>query len=417
MGVVTSVVLVWRDRIALSLAPMLNPSHHRSTDMKRVGAIGWLLACTVGFAQTPVSVLPGTMVKTPLPMPQTKEKEKEKPKDTATPSTIIPPAGSGTTASLPALPIMVSPPVEATSLPSLSSLLTSPLPTMPTLSPYATTSPAGCVVPTQSCVPCGAPLFSTRTLAGRSCMDRLKIWLNFQPAPGCTIPVTTTSYEAPLRNYFPCSNVKNPGYPAQCATGNCTTGTCAVPGARCATSTRSSEFWDRWGLAAVRGSSCTDPACKAPIQKGYGLWQTPSRMPATTGELGYSCAPMAIPLPASCVGNPAGTIPPCQSCATRPRCPQTSLDQLAGLFHPYGGGSASACKDGSCGTNVNAAPPTATVPVIMGYYQPSKQGFRFAHPTSHSGANAPGTGPIMPPPPPTGLAPLNDVIQQTGAKR
>ncbi|MGL6074585.1 MAG: hypothetical protein ACRC8S_10535 [Fimbriiglobus sp.] len=361
--------------------------------MKRLWVLGLGLACSVGFAQTPVSVLPGTTVKS------------EPKKDAATPSTIIPPAGAGVApTSLPALPILVNAEPAHSGLQPLSSLLAAPLPTIPLLSPYASGAP--CAPACQPAVPCGAPLFSGKRQAGASCLDRIMTWLCYQPPAGCMPGPEANPYQAPLRAYFPCAPMKNPGYPANCANGTCRVGS---GGVACAAKP-TSEFWNRWGIAAIRGQNCTDPACKAPINKGYGAWQVPSKMPATTGELGFGCAPMAIPLPANCVGNPAGTIPPCQSCATKPRCAQTSLDQLAGLFHPYG-----QCKDGSCGTTVNTAPPTATVPVIMGYYQPSKQGYRFAHPTSPTGTPAAHTAPIMPAaataPAPTGLPPLAQVAR------
>jgi hypothetical protein len=231
----------------------------------------------------------------------------------------------------------------------------------------------------------------------RPCLDRVMLWLTFQPAPSCAPPIEPVAYHAPLRAYFPCEAVKNPGYPAACATGKCAKEDTSFSG----------QLLCRLGLGSG-GQECTDPSCRAPLPKGYGMFAKPSAMRATTGELGYTCAPMAVPLPAACVGG--GEIPTCLK-PMNAKCGASITDRLLGVFDP-------SCK--SCSANsgqvayqpvgfaaaraksMEPVPvPTSTVPVIMGYYHPNNKGYRFANP---NGMN-----------PPTAPTPYQGALQQAGA--
>lgn len=277
----------------------------------------------------------------------------------------------------------------------LPNILTAPLPTTPTTSvlPHATSLAGTCATGTcttgtcATCdagtVPCGTPLL--QPLLGRSTffggdraaancgerptLDRLKAWLCYQPGPSVWPGFTPTPYAAPIRAYFPASENR-------CATG----------GTNCAPGQGGNPYAAGNQLQPAVNSGCTGSACRAPLSKGFGLFAHPSSTYATTGPIGVACAPVAVPLPPSCVGS-AAPLP----CSPRSGC--STYDRLLGFFS-LGGCSAQkawTCPTTNCqnpGQNcvqnnpyatVNAAPPTATVPVIMGYTQPSS-GYRFANP-------------------------------------
>lgn len=323
--------------------------------MKRAIVLGLgLLSGASAWAQTPVSVsvYPGTSVRT-------------RPGQDATPGTVLAPADA------PA-------PARFDALQPLGGLLAMPLPTSPTVAAGGCATGA-CAKP---CGPsCGAALFPTAARDGsgkpRTCADRVLNWLTWNPGPGVLPVLTPTPYQAPLRAYFSCTPLKNPGYPATSCGGSPGVGTVS----------------DAAGRVGSDGA-CPSASCGSPIPKGLGLFAKPSTGTPTTGAQSYGCAPVAIPLPAACVGAS-------QSCgAARPACTSGcglgAMDRLMNLFAPgCRGDAATATTIATYPTAQAVAPqanpvaqvaataPATVVPVIMGYAPPAGPGYHFANPTSN----------------------------------
>ena len=297
--------------------------------MKRVLIVGLGVAFgSAALAQSPapppVSVYPGTSVRvagTPR----------------VTPTTVLAPADTPVPAPTPApAPAPAAPAVTAAGradpLQPLGGLLSMPLPTSPTVA--AGTCASG------SCAPaCGSPLFSTLARDGagkpRPCLDRVVNWLTWHPGPSVLPVLVPTPYQTPLRDYFACTPLKNPGYPAAA--------TCASPagaGPRLAAAL---------GLGSV-ATGCADGASK----------------PRVSCATAFGCqpvAPVVIPLP-----------PVFASPAERHggRC---AMDRLMGLL---GCGTCRAeTANTSCATTPSVGVPNAaTTPA--GYY--------YATPPSHQAA-------------------------------
>jgi len=331
--------------------------------MKRFFLLGSLLVnAAAGFAADPLSVYPGTTVKTA---------------ESATPSTVLTPAVSSPTSSTPlAMPSTLSQPLSrilgsaaspATQQPSMP--VSYPMngmiaPTVP-VSAYQT---AGCE--TGTCAAnCDVPLFPTAGGSGRPrpALDRLIDWLSYRPGPSQLPILVPVPYSAPLRAYFPCRD------PGSCG------GTAGPSGSG---SGYGGGLGSRFGSAGMGiGScntvdgSCKDRVCNAPIPKGFGAFAKPSGYCPTAGSLGVGCAPIAVPLPASCVGT--------MGCVAG--CRQSRGNAFARLFGCFSS-TTHGCSSGGCAGvagDPNWQPPTATVPMIMGYTFPTQGQYRFAHPTTH----------------------------------
>ena len=261
----------------------------------------------------------------------------------------------------------------------LPNILTMPLPTTSTVSCLPTNTVQACET---ECVPCGTPLFGShrnaRGVVGMGSlpsMERLKQWIYYQPGPSVLPVFTPTPYQAPVRAYFPCNT-------SQCANQGAVN--CYAPHDR-------NAVVNNAGVTPV--AACTSTACRAPIVKGFGLFAKPSSTCATTGSIGVNCAPVAVPLPASCVGTASPT-----TCT--PRACGSVLDRMLAIFtcESCQKPNAWACPSTTCNlpnqsgcTAVCATSPTATVPVIMGFTQPAS-GYRFANPVA-----VPGYAQSMPP--------------------
>ena len=252
-------------------------------------------------APLPVSVYPGTTV--PMSAPQV-----------ATPVAPTPPVATPAPAAMPA----ASPPTQpghAGPLQPLASLLAMPLPTAPTVAAGACASGT---CPTASCGPaCGTPLFPTTARDGtgksRPCLDRTVNWLTWHPGPSILPVLTPTPYHAPLRAYFACTPLKNPGYPAACSAT---------------------------GAAAAAG--CASGTCQARPASGYGVATQPTAAASRTP----SSLALVIPLPAACAGP--------TDCGVG----RSAIDRLLGQF----ANGYNTCPTGSCVTPVgyqSAAPALA----------------------------------------------------------
>ena len=293
--------------------------------MKRAMILGFSVAFGASaWAQgpTPVSVYPGTTVRT-------------RPAGDATPTTVLAPAespaapaplaapmSSGRTATTPVVTQHPVGPGQFDALQPLGGLLSMPLPTSPTV-PAGMCASGACGTP---CPPaCGAPLFTTvsRDAAGkpRPGFDRVMNWLTWHPGPSVLPVLTPVPYHAPIRAYVACVPEKNPGYPAAaapCATSH-------APGLRLG-----SAFLAASQPAAT--GTCANGSCKTRIFNGFGLFAPSSCDAPASSPVGYGCAPVAIPLP------PAYATP--SQCGHG----RSAMDRLIGLF--------------SCGTCCPTGPTT-----------------------------------------------------------
>lgn len=271
--------------------------------MKRAMILGFSVAFGASaWAQSPVSVYPGTTVRT-------------RPTEDATPATRLAPAESPSPASAvyatmpgtrtPATLVAAQPsvaPARFDALQPLGGLLSMPLPTSPTVSAGVCASGA-CGT---TCPPaCGTPLFPTTARDGagnpRPCFERVLNWLTWHPGPSLLPVLTPTPYHAPLRAYIACVPEKNPRYPA------------AAP---CATGHASGQ---RLGSAFLSASQpaqtdpCANGSCKTRIFNGFGLFAPSSCAAPTTN-------PVVIPLP--------------QPYTSASQCGhgRSAMDRLMGLF-------------------------------------------------------------------------------------
>ena len=262
-------------------------------------------------APQPVSVYPGTTVRRPAAQD-------------ATPAVPAPPAVTPAPAAVPAPAVpQVLPQVQpgrADPLQPLAGLLAMPLPTAPTVAAGAC-SAGTCA--TGSCSPaCGTPLFSTvaRDGAGKSrpCLERTLNWLTWHPGPSILPVLTPTPYQAPLRAYFTCTPLKNPGYPAACSAAKPDGG-------------------------AAPASGCADGSCKARPASAFGVATRPALAAPVPSQLA-----LVIPLPPASAGP--------SECGGR-----GAVDRLLGLF----AGGCSTC-------------PTGTGVTPVGYQSAAPSDFRFA---------------------------------------
>lgn len=274
--------------------------------MKRAMVLGFGVAFgSAALAQPPspqpVSVYPGTTVR--LPVAQD-----------AAPTTAMPaPAAS------PAPAVMPTQPGGADPLQPLAGLLAMPLPTAPTVAAGACAT-GNC--PTGSCTPaCGAPLFPTTARDGsgksRPCLDRTVNWLTWHPGPSILPVLTPAPYQAPLRAYFACTPLKNPGYPAACSTG-----------------------------AAAPSGPCADGSCKARPVSGFGVATRPAAAAPEPTQLA-----LVIPLPPACAGPSEASVG------------RSAMDRLLGLF-------AGGCSTGTC--------PTGPAVTPVGYQYAAPTGYGLA---------------------------------------
>jgi hypothetical protein len=271
--------------------------------------------------------------------------------------------------------------------------------------PTAPTVPAGVYASgtcsTGNCGPaCGAPLFPTTQVCGpngcvktRPCLERVIDWLTYHPGPSVLPLFTPTPHRAPLRDYFACPAIQTPGY----ASGGCASGNCATATAGCTTGCGNSGNVLTRALGIASGDTCA-----APKHKGLGLFAHPSSASPTTCSPAYDCVPVAVPLPAACVGYGAG----CRGNA----CGGGALSRVLRHFTP-GHGSAGVCTNAACTTPgctgcaagistptavttvatpdwtptwTAATPPTAMpTPTVMGYVPAAAPtSYHFADPTS-----------------------------------
>lgn len=269
--------------------------------MKRAMILGFSVVFgSAAFAQPaaplPVSVYPGTTV----PLTATQD------------ATNTPPPATPAPAAMPTPPAAPAHSGHAGPLQPLASLLAMPLPTAPTVAAGACASGA---CPTASCGPaCGAPLFPTTARDGtgksRPCLDRVVKWLTWHPGPSILPVLTPTPYHAPLRAYFTCTPLKNPGYPAACSAAAAT--------------------------GAAPAGACASGTCQARPASGYGVATRPAADAPTPGSLA-----LVIPLPAACAGP--------TDCGVG----RSAIDRLLGQF----AGGCTTCTTGSCST------PSAVTPV------------------------------------------------------
>ncbi len=266
--------------------------------MKRSMVLGFTMAFgSAAMAQPtaplPVSVYPGTTVRLPVAQDA--------------PPPTVPAAATPAPAAMPA---PAAPQVQlgrADPLQPLAGLLAMPLPTAPTVAAGAC-STGNC--PTGSCAPaCGTPLFSTMARDGtgksRPCLERTLNWLTWHPGPSVLPVLTPAPYQTPLRAYFACTPLKNPGYPAACSAGN----------------------------TAAPAGGCADGSCKARSASAFGVATRPAA--ATPTQLA-----LVIPLPPASAGP--------SECGVG----HGAMDRLLGLFA------------GDCRT---CSPSTAVTPVGYRY--------------------------------------------------
>ena len=311
----------------------------------------------------------------------------------------------------PSLPTYLSPRHHVSSVDlshPLPNILTTPLPTTPTVS-YSVNSM--CNTCSTGGVRCGTPLFqpllgsrgTANGVVGMGSLpsvERLKQWISYQPGPSVLPVFVPTPYQAPVRAYFPC-----------------TTNSCANQGpVNCYPAHDRNAVTSSGSVTAAMTGGCTSAACRAPIAKGFGLFARPSSTCATTGSIGVTCAPVAVPLPASCVGSAMPS-----TCG--PRACGSVRDRMMSLFTIGGCHNANAwtCPSTTCNlpnqggcTTAAVNPPTATVPVIMGYTQPNS-GYRFANPVAGPGQYAPTMQPVSKAPAAQSVAPAANAM--TAANR
>ncbi len=376
-------------------APMLNTVNAQPTPIIRTNPFTKLLDLPVNKAKSPVMMSEPISVYSGTTIPMV-------PNVTTAPTMVT----------TPSLPSYLSPRRHISSVDltqPLPNILTAPLPTTPTVSYSANST---CNTCSTGCVPCGTPLFqpvmgSRGMLGSRGIangvvgmgslpsMDRLKHWIGYQPGPSGLPVFVPTPYHAPVRAYFPC-----------------TPNSCANQGpVNCYPAHDRNAVASSGSVTPAATGDCTSAACRAPIAKGFGLFARPSSTCATTGSIGVNCAPVAVPLPASCVGSATPT--PCG-----PRACGSVLDRMLSFFTIGCGHNANAwaCPSTTCnlpnqaGCNTVAVnPPTATVPVIMGYTQPVS-GYRFANPVAGPGQYAPTMQPVSKAPPTQSVEPAVNAV-------
>ncbi len=280
--------------------------------MKRAMILGFSVAFGASaWAQTPtpVSVYPGTSVRT-------------RPAGDATPPTVLAPAGStaapaplaapmpsGRPATTPVVTQQPVAPGHFDALQPLGGLLAMPLPTSPTV-PAGQCASGACGAP---CPPaCGAPLYSTASRDGagkpRPCFDRVVNWLTWHPGPSLLPVLTPNPYHAPLRAYIACVPEKNYAYPAAAA---------------CATGHAGGQRLGSAFLAASQPAAnnpCANGSCKTRMFNVFGLFAPTDCVAPTGNPAGYGCAPVVIPMP------PAYTAP--SQCGHG----RSAMDRLMGLF-------------------------------------------------------------------------------------
>ena len=314
----------------------------------------------------------------------------------------------------------------------LYDLLSAPLPTSPSVPAYQYTHAvfpeSVLTAPTQACAECGPA-------ARSSCLARLGSWLAFQPGPPVLPVCAPNRYQAPLRDYFPCvggagcgangcgaagcnRGLGAGGYPASAGVSPLGGVGLAAP-ARPAAGSRLANLGS--GLGNLRGlvtpaghgnmsdssgggggvlgpvaggcgtpgliqggplaglhfdGGCGSDGCVAIKHKGLGAFDGPSEGAPVTGPTCVGTQAVGVPLPASCVGSPAGYTGCYAGCDTvGSACRQGAGGRLMGLVFGTCRGGCSQVAEGG-----NGFAPTSVVPVVTGYARPQVGNYRYADP-------------------------------------